>query len=78
MIGASAIVEHGADLAEGVADDVAVAGAEGAVLDEDRGDRTAAAIELGFDDRADGGTVGLAFCVRDRRRRQIISSRRRG
>ncbi len=34
--GAAAIVEHGADLAEGVADDVAVAGTEGSVLDEDR------------------------------------------
>ena len=33
--GAAAVVEHGADLAEGVADDVAVAGAERAVLHED-------------------------------------------
>ncbi len=29
--GATAVVEHGADLTEGVADDVAVAGAEGSV-----------------------------------------------
>src|SRR5665213_3617851 len=34
----AAIVEHGADLAKGVADDVAVANFEGAVLDEDRSD----------------------------------------
>ena len=34
--GASAIVEHGADLAEGVADDVAVASAQRSVLHEDR------------------------------------------
>ncbi len=59
--GAAAVVEHGADLAEGVADDVAVAEAEGSVLDEDAGDGSAAAIELGFDDGADGGTVGLGL-----------------
>ena len=63
--GAAAVVEHGADLAEGVADDVAVAGAEGSVLDEDAGDGAAAAIELGFDDGADGGTVGLGLLFVD-------------
>src|SRR5438309_1557363 len=63
--GAAAIVEHGADLAEGVADDVAVAGAEGSVLHEDRGYGAAAAIELGFDDGAYGGTVGLGFLLVD-------------
>ena len=59
--GASAIVEHGADLAEGVADDVAVASSQGSVLDQDRGDSAAAAIELGFDDGTDGGTLGLGL-----------------
>ena len=63
--GAAAVVEHGADLAEGVADDVAVAGAEGSVLHEDAGDGAAAAIELGFDDGADGGTVGLGLLLVD-------------
>ena len=63
--GAAAVVEHGADLAEGVADDVAVAEAEGSVLDEDAGDGAAAAIELGFDDGADGGTVGLGLLLVD-------------
>ncbi len=63
--GAATIVEHGADLAEGVADDVAVAGAEGSVLHEDAGDCAAAAIELGFDDGADGGTVGLGLLLVD-------------
>src|SRR6202044_4250433 len=59
--GAATIVEHGADLAEGVADDVAVAGAEGTVLHEDAGDDAATAIEFGFDDGADGGPVRLGL-----------------
>ena len=60
-MGAAAVVEHGADLAEGVADDVAVVEAEGSVLDEDRGDGAAAAIELGFDDGADGLAAGCGL-----------------
>ena len=46
--GTTAVVEHGADLAEGVADDVAVARLQGSVLDEDGSDGTATAIELGL------------------------------
>ncbi len=62
--GAATVVEHGADLAVGVADDVAVAGAQGAVLYENAGDGAAAAIELGFDDGADGRAIGLGLgCV---------------
>ena len=61
--GTSAIVEHGADLSEGVADDVAVAEFEGSVLDQDGGDGAAAAIELGFDDGTDGGTLGLGLLL---------------
>ena len=60
---ASAVVEHGADFAECVADDVTVAQAQGAVLDEDRGNSAAAAIELGFDDRADCGTILLGLLL---------------
>ena len=56
--GASAVVEHGADLAEGVADDVAVVEAQGSVLNEDGGHSAAAAIELGFKDGADGLASG--------------------
>ena len=59
----AAIIEHGADLAEGVADDVAVTDAEGAVLHEDGGDGAAAAVELGFDDGADSGTVGRSLLL---------------
>ena len=33
------------------------------VLDEDGGDGTAAAIELGFDDRTDCGTIGLGLLL---------------
>ena len=63
LISRAAVVEHGADLAEGVADDVAVADLERAVLHEDGGDGAAAAIELGFDDGADGGTLGLGLLL---------------
>ncbi len=52
--GTSAVVEHGADLAECVADDVAVVEVKSSVLDQDGGDCAAAAVELGFDDGADG------------------------
>jgi hypothetical protein len=56
--GASAIVEHGADLAEGVADNVAVVEVQGAVLNQDGGHCAAAAVELGFQNRADGLAAG--------------------
>src|ERR1035438_4493991 len=52
--GASAIVEHGAYFAEGVADDVAVVEVQRAVLYQNGGHGTAAAIELRFEDGADG------------------------
>ena len=63
--GTAAVVEHGTDLAEGVADDVGIAGAESPVLHEDRGDGAAAAIEFGLDDGAYGGTVGLGLLFVD-------------
>ena len=60
----AAVIEHGADFAESVADDVAVAQVlKGTVLHEDAGDGTAAAIELGFDNRADGGTILLGLLL---------------
>ena len=46
-------VLEGADLAERLADDDDVADAERAGLDDRRGDRAAALVELGLDDRAD-------------------------
>ena len=46
-----------------IADDGAVADAEGTVLDEDGGDGTTAAIELGFNDGTDGGTLGLGLHI---------------
>jgi hypothetical protein len=62
--GAAAVVEHGANFAEGVADDIAVVEAKGSVLNEDGGHCAAAAIELGLDDAADGlaawGCLGRA------------------
>ena len=61
--GPTAIVEHGADLAEGVADDEAVPELEGSVLDEDGGDGTAATIELGFDDGSDCGAIRLGLLL---------------
>ena len=47
-----AIVEHGADFAEGVAHDVAVVEAQGSILNKNGGHGAAATIELGFDHRA--------------------------
>ena len=55
--GASAVVEHGADLAEGVAHDEAVLVAQRSVLHEHGGHGAASAVELGFDDGADGRSV---------------------
>src|SRR5208337_4456673 len=59
--GAAAVVEHGANLAEGVADDIAVVEVEGSILNEDSGDGAAPAVELGFKDRADGFAPGSGF-----------------
>ncbi len=59
--GAAAIVEHGADFAEGIADDVAVVEAQGAVLDKHGRYGTASAIELGFNDRADSLAARSGF-----------------
>jgi hypothetical protein len=50
--GASAIVEHGAYFAEGVADDVAVVEVQRAVLYQNGGHGTAAAIELALRGRS--------------------------
>ena len=74
--GAAAVVEHGADLAEGVADDVAVVEVEGSVLDEDGGDGAAAAVELGFNDGADGLAAGRRLGSAMSETRQIISRSR--
>jgi hypothetical protein len=49
---APTIVEHGANLAERVAHNVAVVQPQGSVLHQHGGHRAAPAIELGFDDRA--------------------------
>src|SRR6185312_3405396 len=55
----SAVIEHGANFAVHVAHDEVVAGAEGAVLHEHGCDRTASAIELGFEHDAGGRTVSI-------------------
>jgi hypothetical protein len=55
----AAIVEHGAHLAVHVAHDKVVAGAQSAILDQYRGHRTAAAIELRFQHDAAGRTRGV-------------------
>ena len=52
----AAIVIHGANLAEYLAADEEVADAQRAVLHQHRRHRTASAIELGFEHRADAGT----------------------
>ena len=59
--GVAAVVEHGADLAEHRAADEVVADAQRAVAHQHGGHRAAAAVELGFEHRADGRTrrVGL-------------------
>ena len=72
----SAIVKHGADLAEGVADDVAVVELQCAVLDQHGSHRAAAAIELGFQHRADALRPGVALGALMSETRQIISSSR--
>ncbi len=59
--GASAVVEHGADLAEGVAHNKAVLIAQRSVLHQHRSDSTAAAVKFGFDDRTDGGSSRCGF-----------------
>ena len=59
--GAATVVEHGANLAEGVADNVALVEVEGSVLDEDGGYSAAAAVELGFKDAADGLASGRSL-----------------
>ena len=55
---AATIVEHGANLAEDVADDEVFAGVQGSVVDEDGGDRAASAVELGFQHGAGGEALG--------------------
>ena len=52
---------EGADLAEGLADDDDVADAERAGLDDRRGDRAAALVELRLDDRADRGALRVGL-----------------
>ena len=51
---ASAVVEHGANLAERVADNVALVQAQRSILHQNRGHGAASAVELGFNDGADG------------------------
>ena len=56
-----AVVAHLTDAADRGAGDDDVAGAEGAVLDKEGGDRTAAPVEAGFDDGALAQAVGVGL-----------------
>ena len=55
------VVLEGADAAERLADDDDVADLERAGLDERGRDRAAALVELGLDDRADGGALRVGL-----------------
>ena len=55
---AAAIVEHGANLAEDVADDKVFAGVQGSVVDQHGSHRAASAIQLGFQHGAGGEALG--------------------
>ena len=59
----AAFVVHGADLTKAGADDDCIADAESPFLDEDGSDRTAAFIQLGFDNNALGRTVRVGLEV---------------
>ena len=56
----AALVEHGADAAEGVAGDDRVTNAQGAALDQDGRDRAAALVQAGLDGDALGGDVRVS------------------
>ena len=61
----SAVVEHRLDFAADLADDDGIALAQGAALDENRGDWAPVRVEFGFDDDAVGGPVGIGLELRD-------------
>ena len=56
---AAGVGDHGLDAAECVADDEIVANVQGALLHEDGGQGALALVELGLDDHAAGGAVGV-------------------
>jgi len=76
--GAATIVKHGANLAECVADNVAVVQAQSSVLDKHGSHGTTAAIELGFEDRTTALRPGVALGALMFRNRQIISATGQG
>ncbi len=59
------IVDHRPDLARGGACDEYVADPKRAALDQNSRERAAALVELGLDDRALGGAIGVSFQLQD-------------